>query len=175
MGAATPSLSSTSQKFPKLNTYQIRVILCRLATYARDGFTRFTISQPPNMKALPPSPMTGPIPAEPAHNSAPCYEGKTAMKTDVEVTGQYLLTVVDDSNERWSKPEWVTFCVTRVMCLFLLVGGTWVLLLPQINPDAKLMATILAPAAGFKLIENASGNVSNKRHGTNGNGNGNGK
>lgn len=191
LGAVILNLSSTSLTILMLPTSQIRVTPWTWVTYVKDGCIlpfsilpnrMATLSTTPMPEA--PAPMTQPIPPEAVRAmaidaghgdpEAPCYHGKTAMKTDVEVTGQYLLTVVDDSNERWSRPEWVTFCVTRIMCLFLLFGGTWVLLLPQVNPDAKLMATILAPAAGFKLIENGTATVSNKRHGPN-NGNGNGK
>lgn len=89
--------------------------------------------------------------------------GKAAtVKTDLEITGQYLLAVVDDSNERWSRPEWVSWTITRVMCLTMLIGGFWLMTLPKLDADARMMATILTPAAGFKLIEGAAG-AANKR------------
>ena len=86
------------------------------------------------------------------------------MKTDVELTGQYLLTVVDDSNERWSRPEWVAFTVTRLACLFLLCGGVWIYFRSDIPDEAKVLASSLSMAAGFKLIEGTA-QANNKRPG----------
>ena len=90
------------------------------------------------------------------------------MRTDVELTGQYLLTVVDDSNERWSRPEWVTFTVTRLACLFLVCGGVWLYFRTDLPDEAKVLASSLSMAAGFRLIE-TSGQAANKRpNGSNG-------
>ena len=94
--------------------------------------------------------------------ATPNPNGNGKLRTTVEVTGQYLLAPIDDSNERWSNPEWVTFAVTRAMCLLMLVGGMFILMQPKVDSDLRLMVTILTPAAGFKLIEGA-GAASNKR------------
>ena len=85
------------------------------------------------------------------------------IRTDVEVAGTYLLSPVDDSNERWSRPEWVVWGVTRACCLGILIGGIWVLGSQQLNREVQLIAASLVPAAGFKLIDGLS-NASNKRH-----------
>ncbi len=84
------------------------------------------------------------------------------MKTDLEVTGKYLLTVVDDSNERWSRPEWTAYLVTKAACLFLVCGGVWLWFKPDLPEPASVLASSLSMAAGFKLIETAS-HASNKR------------
>ena len=84
------------------------------------------------------------------------------FRTDVEVTGKYLLQVVDDSNERWSNPEWVAYTVTRLMCLFLVCGGVWIYFRTDLPDEAKVLASSLSMAAGFKLIESPTG-ASNKR------------
>lgn len=91
------------------------------------------------------------------------------LQTDVKVTGSYLLSAVDDSNEHWSIPEWVTFAVVRTMCLVILTGGVWLLSQQNVDRDLRIMVTMLAPAAGFKLIESAA--MANKR-GSHSNGNG---
>ena len=83
------------------------------------------------------------------------------MKTDVELTGQYLLTAVDDSNQEWSRPEWAMFYKTILASTFLLIGSVWVLMMPQLPADAKLIGTILGPAAGYKLLE--TGNAANNK------------
>lgn len=90
------------------------------------------------------------------------------MKTDVELTGQYLLTVVDDSNERWSKPEWVSYTVTKVACLFLLCGGVWMYFKADLPDEAKVLASSLSMAAGFRLIEQSSGAANKRPNGGNG-------
>ena len=99
------------------------------------------------------------------------------LATDVKVTGTYLLSAVDDSNESWSNPEWVSYVVVRVMCLLILIGGVWILSKPTdtVDRDLRIMVTMLAPAAGFKLIESAKANNKRGRGNGNGNGNGNGK
>ena len=84
------------------------------------------------------------------------------MRTDVELTGKYLLAVVDDSNERWSRPEWVAYMVTKVACTFLLCGGVWIYFNDNIPDEAKVLASSLSMAAGFKLIETSTG-AANKR------------
>lgn len=88
--------------------------------------------------------------------------GAARMKTDVELTGKYLLTVVDDSNERWSNPEWVAWTVTKLMCLFLVCGGVWIYFRADLPEEAKVLASSLSMAAGFKLIDSST-NASNKR------------
>lgn len=88
--------------------------------------------------------------------------GGARMKTDLEVTGKYLLTVVDDSNERWSKPEWVAWSITKLMCLFLVCGGVWLYFKTDLPDEAKVLASSLSMAAGFKLIDSAT-HASNKR------------
>ena len=92
----------------------------------------------------------------------PSPNGSAKMRTDVELTGKYLLTVVDDSNERWSNPEWVAYAVTKIACLFLLCGGTWMYFRSDLPDEAKVLASSLTMAAGFKLIESAT-NANNKR------------
>ena len=84
------------------------------------------------------------------------------MRTDVELTGKYLLAVVDDSNERWSRPEWVAYTVTKIACTFLLCGGVWIYFRPDIPDEAKVLASSLSMAAGFRLIESSTG-AANKR------------
>ena len=84
------------------------------------------------------------------------------MRTDVELTGQYLLQVVDDSNERWSRPEWTAFMVTKIACLFLLCGGVWIYFRSDLPDEARVLASSLSMAAGFRLIENAT-SAANKR------------
>ena len=105
--------------------------------------------------------------------SAPtASNGTPKLKTTVEVTGQYLLAPIDDSNERWSTPEWVSFAVVKSMCLLILIGGVFLLRMPDgaIDRDLRLMVTMLAPAAGFKLIESASQAANKRGPRTNGNG-----
>ena len=101
--------------------------------------------------------------------------GTPKMKTSVEVTGQYLLSPIDDSNEHWSIPEWVSYATVRIMCLVILIGGVAILRAPEnmVDRDLRLLVTMLTPAAGFKLME-AAGSAANKRGSKNGNGNGNG-
>ena len=100
------------------------------------------------------------------------YHGpyRPPLATDVKVTGTYLLSAVDDSNESWSNPEWVSYTVVRLMCLVILIGGVWILSKPTdaVDRDLRIMVTMLAPAAGFKLIESAKAN--NKRGRSNSNG-----
>lgn len=90
------------------------------------------------------------------------------MRTDVELTGQYLLTVVDDSNERWSRPEWVSFTVTKLACLFLVVGGVWLYFKTDLPDEAKVLASSLSMAAGFKLIETGAQAANKRPNGSNG-------
>lgn len=85
------------------------------------------------------------------------------MRTDVELTGQYLLTAVDDSNQEWSRPEWAMFYKTLMASTFLLIGSVWVLTMPNLPADAKLLGTILGPAAGYKLLETGA-SANNKRN-----------
>ena len=84
------------------------------------------------------------------------------MRTDVELVGQYLLTAVDDSNQEWSRPEWAMFYKTLMASTFLLIGSVWVLTMPNLPADAKLLGTILGPAAGYKLLETGT-SANNKR------------
>lgn len=92
----------------------------------------------------------------------PKPNGSARMKTDVELTGKYLLTVVDDSNERWSRPEWIAYMVTKMACLFLVCGGVWIYFRSDLPEEAKVLASSLSMAAGFKLIDSST-HASNKR------------
>lgn len=112
-----------------------------------------------------PPPGQNPVPAssEPKPNGTAVNGAR--LKTDVQLSGTYLLTVVDDSNERWSRPEWVSWVVTRVACIGILVGGVLILMHHDAHREARLMASILAPAAGYKLIDGlGQAGASNKRH-----------
>lgn len=111
-----------------------------------------------------------PSPCDDAIAKAQVNGNGARMRTDVELTGQYLLTVVDDSNERWSRPEWVSFTITKMACLFLVVGGVWLYFKTDLPDEAKVLASSLSMAAGFRLIEQSAG-AANKRP----NGGGNGK
>lgn len=107
-------------------------------------------------------------PLNPCDEAVAKANGSAKMRTDVELTGKYLLTVVDDSNERWSNPEWTVYAVTKLACLFLVVGGVWLYFRPSLPEEAKVLASSLTMAAGFKLIENGVQSSNKRPNGGNG-------
>ena len=71
----------------------------------------------------------------------------------VGVGGQYALVEKDTSLDSWSRPEWMKFMRVTLAAAAILVGSLMLLLRPNIPDQARTLALMLGPAAGFKLLE----------------------
>lgn len=82
-----------------------------------------------------------------------------AMRNDARMVGDYGLVDKSNADEEWSRPEWARFLKKNVAALFIMIGSVFLLTTPGISDEAKLIGTILGPAAGFALLgEEASRN-----------------
>lgn len=71
----------------------------------------------------------------------------------IVVEGKYVLSVKDDSLESWSRPQWFLAARLTLACVGILAGSIWLLTKADLPEPVRFVATTLAPAAGYKLLE----------------------
>ena len=72
---------------------------------------------------------------------------------DVKITDEYVLAPKNTDLESFSAPQWALFSRVTLACVGILAGSVWLLSRPEIPDEIRYLATTLAPAAGYKLLE----------------------
>ena len=72
---------------------------------------------------------------------------------DVKITDEYVLAPKDTALDQFSLPQWALFSRVTLSCIGILAGSIWLLSRPGITDEIRFIATTLAPAAGYRLLE----------------------
>lgn len=77
----------------------------------------------------------------------------TPTQLQVTIGEEYVLAPKNTALDSFSRPQWALFSRVTLACVGILAGSIWLLCQPGIPDEVKFVATTLAPASGYKLLE----------------------